>query len=94
MHSDYMCWRARAEEVHAADSIQRNKHDCSSHIMLRCAVEWAALQQTAYWNGFGSACLLAAGSTPMSWLKGLKGLPGLNLIFKLGRSTRSLAKGA
>lgn len=42
----------------------------------------------------GSACLLAAGSTPMSWLKGLKGRPMLKLMSRLARLTRSEAKGA
>jgi hypothetical protein len=42
----------------------------------------------------GSACLLAAGSTPMSWLKGLKGLPRWNWMVKPARLRRSEANGA
>ena len=46
------------------------------------------------WYCCGRALELAAGSTPMSWLKGLKGWPGKKVISTSPSSVRSDAKGA
>lgn len=42
----------------------------------------------------GRQCAERAGSTPMSWLNGLKGVPWSNLISRSAMPTRSEANGA